>query len=284
VHNPEAMREHELHVELTDSPKRVVVIGAGPAGLKFAEIAARCGHQVRVYDAAAQTGGRLRSIERTAASDLASTVDHLTRELAELGVAVQLGVTVDEPMLQGLEADHIVVATGARSEPSSSFDGAATTQTISSIEALAPGAQLDRAVVVYDALGANEGALVAEALAVGGRQVYFVTPYEVVMPYGGISQRMETPDILRRKLAGIYTEAIIGAADGRTVYVVRPDGTSVIDLDAGTVVAVTAAQPRLELVDVLIRLGVAYSVIGDAVAPRVATDAFRDGEEAALRL
>lgn len=41
------------------------------------------------------------------------------------------------------------------------------------------------------------GALVAEALAARGRRVTFVTPYETVMPYGGISHRMETPDLLR---------------------------------------------------------------------------------------
>ncbi|MCU1658617.1 MAG: putative N-methylproline demethylase, partial [Pseudonocardiales bacterium] len=284
IHNPEAMREHELHVEPAAEPKDVVVVGAGPAGLKCAEIAARRGHRVQVFDSDARTGGRLRAVERTAASDLASTVDHLTRELAELSVPVHLGVTVDEALLRSLAPDHVVVATGAQSQPGEAFDGAATTQTISALDALGPNAQLDRDVVVYDALGANEGALVAEALANAGARVHLVTPFEVVMPYGGISQRMETPDILRRKLAGIHTEALVGAADGRTVSVVRPDGTTVADLDAGTVVAVTAPEPRVAVVEAAIRLGLPYTVIGDAVAARVATDAFRDGEEAALRL
>jgi plasmid replication initiation protein len=95
---------------------------------------------------------------------------------------------------------------------------------------------------------------------------------------------METPDILRRKLAAIYTGALIGMADGRQVSVVRPDGESVADLEAGTIVAVTAPSPRVQLAGVTASLGLPYTVIGDAVAPRAATDAFRDGEEAALRL
>jgi 2,4-dienoyl-CoA reductase-like NADH-dependent reductase (Old Yellow Enzyme family) len=287
VHNPEAMREHELPVEPATAAKDVVVVGAGPAGLKCAEIAARRGHRVRVYDAAPRTGGRLRSVEHTAAADLASTVDHLTGELAELGVPVRLGTRVDAELLATLGADHVVLATGAVVAPDDAFDGAARTQTVSSVDALAADAGLDRDVVVFDALGANEGALVAEALANRGHRVHFVTPFEVVMPYGGISQRMETPDVLRRKLAGIHTEAVVGGvggADGRTVWVVRPDGQSVADLDAGTVVAITAPEPRLELVAALERLGTPYTVVGDAVAPRVATDAFRDGMEAALRL
>lgn len=284
LHNPEVLREHELRVEPAADPKRVIVVGAGPAGLKFAEIAARRGHQVRVYDSAARTGGRLRAIERTAASDLASTVDHLTSELALLSVPVSLGVTVDEDLLRTAGADYVVLATGAEPDPGAAFLGADTTQVLSSAEALASDARIDRDVLVYDALGANDGALVAEALADSGRRVYLVTPYETVMPYGGISHRMETPDILRRKLAAIYTEAVIGVADGRTVSVVRPDGQSVADLEAGTIVAVTAPCPRVRLAEVAARLGLPYTLIGDAMAPRAATDAFREGEVAALGL
>jgi 2,4-dienoyl-CoA reductase-like NADH-dependent reductase (Old Yellow Enzyme family) len=284
LHNPEVMREHELRVEPAADRRQVTVVGAGPAGLKFAEIAARCGHQVRVYDAAARTGGLLRAVERTAAADLASTVDHLTAELALLSVPVKLGVTVDEELLRTAGADHVVLATGAEPDPGAAFAGAETTQVLSAAEALDPGTQIDRDVVVYDALGANEGALVAEALANAGRRVRLVTPYETVMPYGGISHRMETPDILRRKLAAIYTGALIGVADGRQLSVVRPDGESVAELSAGTVVAITAPNPRVQLAEAAARLGLAYTVIGDAMAPRTATDAFRDGEEAALRL
>jgi 2,4-dienoyl-CoA reductase-like NADH-dependent reductase (Old Yellow Enzyme family)/thioredoxin reductase len=285
LHNPEVLREHELHVERAAAPQRVVVVGAGPAGLKFAEIAARRGHHVRVYDEAARTGGRLRATEKTAASDLASAVDHLTSELALLEVPVKLGITVDEELLRAAEADYLVLATGAEPDPGPAFLGAETTQVLSSTEALTVAdAEIDHDVLVYDALGANDGALVAEALANRGRRVYLVTPYETVMPYGGISHRMETPDILRRRLAGIYTEATVGAADGRNVFVVRADGEDVAELEVGTIVAVTAPSPRLELAAVATRLGLPYAVVGDAMAPRQATDAFREGELAALAL
>ena len=285
LHNPEVLREHELHVERAAAPQRVVVVGAGPAGLKFAEIAARRGHHVRVYDEAARTGGRLRATEKTAASDLASAVDHLTSELALLEVPVKLGITVDEELLRAAEADYLVLATGAEPDPGPAFLGAETTQVLSSTEALTVAdAEIDHDVLVYDALGANDGALVAEALANRGRRVYLVTPYETVMPYGGISHRMETPDILRRRLAGIYTEATVGAADGRNVFVVRTDGEDVAELEVGTIVAVTAPSPRLELAAVATRLGLPYAVVGDAMAPRQATDAFREGELAALAL
>jgi hypothetical protein len=49
-------------------------------------------------------------------------------------------------------------------------------------------------------------------------------------------------------------------------------------------VAITAPNPRVQLAEVATGLGLPYTLIGDAMAPRVATDAFRDGEVAALRL
>lgn len=131
LHNPEVLREHELRVEPAAEPKRVIVVGAGPAGLKFAEIAARRGHHVQVYDCAARTGGLLRAVERTAASDLASTVDHLTSELALLSVPVKLGVTVDADLLRAVEADYIVLATGAEPDTGAAFLGADSTQVLS---------------------------------------------------------------------------------------------------------------------------------------------------------
>jgi hypothetical protein len=188
-------------------------------------------------------------------------------------------------MLGELAPDHVVVATGALCRPADAFDGAGAVHTLTSDDALAAtDAELGADVVVYDLIGANEGALVAEALATGGRRVHLVTPYETVMPFGGISHRMETPDILRAKLAGIHTEAVIGTAAGRTVSVVHPDGTPVADLAADTIVTVTVPLPRLDVVEAATALGLPYTIVGDAMAPRTATDAFRMGEEAALAL
>lgn len=284
IHNPEALREFEMRAEPTDAPKDVVVVGAGPAGLKFAEIAARRGHRVRVFDSSSRTGGRLRAVELTAASDLASTVDHLTNELALLDVPVQLGTVVDEELLRGLGPDHVVLATGATIDAASVFDGAVEIATVTSVDALERPEELGREVIVYDRIGASEGGLVAEALANAGKRVHFVTSFEMVMPYAGESIRMEMPDILRARLTSIHTDAVIGGSDGRAVWLVRPDGSPVADVEVDAVVSVIAPTSRTDLVGAVQRIGVPYSVLGDAVAPRVATDAFRDGEEAALRL
>lgn len=284
LHNPEVLRELELVVRSTAQPRRVVVVGAGPAGLKAAEIAARRGHDVRVLEAATRTGGALRCVERTAASDLASALDHLTGELARLGVKPELGVTVDGDLLDELAPEHVVLATGAGPAPGEPFPGASTTRVLSAAQALDPAASLDRDVLVLDAIGANEGALAAEALAVRGHRVTFVTPYETVLPYGGISHRMETPDLLRRRMSRVITEGLVGFADGRAVTVVRADGETVAEVDAGVVVAVLPPRPRTSLVAELLARGLPHSLAGDVLAPRTATEAFREGEQVALAI
>src|SRR5487761_1628145 len=109
-HNPTVLRESELAVRPADVPRHVLVVGAGPAGLKAAQVAALRGHRVTVVDAAPRPGGRLRAAEKTAALGLVSAVDYLVAELAELGVRVRSGTTADEALLRELAPDHVVLA------------------------------------------------------------------------------------------------------------------------------------------------------------------------------
>ena len=215
LHNPEVMREHELRVEPAAEPQarhRRRRRPGRPEVRRDRGAARASGPGVRLRRA---DRGPLRAVERTAASDLASTVDHLTAELALLSVPVSWASPSTRTCC-GPPGPTTSSSPRAPSPiPARRSSARSRAQVLSSAEALAPGAEIDRDVLVYDALGANDGALVAEALANGGRRVRLVTPYETVMPYGGISHRMETPDILRRKLAAIYTGAVVGVADGR---------------------------------------------------------------------
>ncbi|WP_433382150.1 FAD-dependent oxidoreductase [Streptosporangium sp. CA-115845] len=282
LHNPEALREHEFVVRPAEHSRRVVVVGAGPAGLKCAEVAARRGHEVRIFDAARRAGGALRWVERTAAADLAGSVDHLAAELEILGVKPELGVTVDAGLLEELRPDHVVLATGAARAPGEPFPGAETTRVLSGVQALDALDGDGDDVLVFDAIGANEGALVAEALAARSRRVTFVTPYETVTPYSGASHRMEVPDVLRRRMSQIVTQGLLGFADGRVVTVVRPEGETIAEIEVGAVVAIVPPEPRLELLETIRATGVSHSIVGDAQAPRTATEAFREGALAAL--
>jgi 2,4-dienoyl-CoA reductase-like NADH-dependent reductase (Old Yellow Enzyme family)/thioredoxin reductase len=282
LHNPEVLREHELAVRPAERSRRVLVVGAGPAGLKAAQVAAERGHDVTILDSAPRSGGRLRYAAHTAGSALVSTVEYLVAELAQHAVKVQHGVLVDEATLRELAPDEVILATGARPAPHDAFPGAAEAGVIDSVEALE--GEVGPRVLVYDTVGANEGALVAEALARLGRSVTFVTPFETVMPNGGQLHRVQLPQTLYRRLDRVITSAMIGMATDSVALVVTPAGETVAEIEADTLVAVHAPSPALDLVPVLERLNLHYQIVGDAVAPRLAMQAFKEGHQAALAL
>ncbi len=282
-HNPEVLREAELALRPASARRRIMIVGAGPAGLKAAETAARRGHEVLLFDESRTVGGALRAAEHTAAAPLVASVDYLLAELRHTDAQVSLNTRVDAGLLAHVRPDEVLLATGtvARSAAELFPDSPISSRVLSSIGALAMD-DVTGEVLVWDTVGTNEAALVAEALARRGAHVVFATRYETVAPYGGQMHRWVVPDVVRSRTDQIYLEALIGYVDGEVAVLVRSDGSTIAEVKAPTIVAVTPGTPRLELVQPLEAAGVTYRQIGDVVAPRTAWAAFTEGMTAAL--
>jgi len=109
--NPFAGRETELAIEPATVSRRVAVVGAGPAGLGAALVAAERGHQVTMFDAADAIGGQFNLAKRIPGKEeFDETLRYFRVRLSRLGVRVELGVLATADMLRGFE--HVVVATG----------------------------------------------------------------------------------------------------------------------------------------------------------------------------
>ncbi|WP_280954830.1 2,4-dienoyl-CoA reductase FMN-binding domain-containing protein [Paludibacterium denitrificans] len=109
--NPRACHETELNYTATAQPKKLAVVGAGPAGLAFATIAAQRGHQVTLFDAAAQIGGQFNIAKKIPGKEeFAETLRYFARRLQLTGVTLRLGQRVQAEDLHGF--DEIVLATG----------------------------------------------------------------------------------------------------------------------------------------------------------------------------
>ena len=109
--NPKACFETELKVEPTANPKRVAVVGAGPAGLSAAITAAERGHQVTLFDKAHEIGGQLNMAKQVPGKEeFWGLVDWFRTMLEETGVTVSLGKAVTADDLAGF--DEVIIATG----------------------------------------------------------------------------------------------------------------------------------------------------------------------------
>ncbi|EEI17207.1 NADPH-dependent 2,4-dienoyl-CoA reductase [Corynebacterium lipophiloflavum] len=109
--NPRAGHETELVVTPAEAPKRIAVVGAGPAGLSCAVTAAQRGHAVTLFDASPTVGGQLNIARRIPGKqEFDETVRYFTNMLAAEGVDVRLNTRVSADDLEGY--DDVVVATG----------------------------------------------------------------------------------------------------------------------------------------------------------------------------
>ena len=114
--NPRACHETQLQTDLpADPPKRIAVVGAGPAGLSFAVTAAARGHSVVLYEQASDIGGQFNLAARVPGKEeFHETLRYFRRQLQITGVAVRLNETATAADLLAGPFDEFVIATGVR--------------------------------------------------------------------------------------------------------------------------------------------------------------------------
>ena len=153
--------------------KKVMVIGAGPAGMEAARIAAQRGHEVTLYDKAGQVGGLLGFAEAVKGphENLGRLRDYLARQLEIAGVKVVLNTEVDADLIRSEAPDAVILAAGGRRD-TTGFASTPSTRVISVDDVLGGGIG-DNVVV----LGSNAQAVdTAMYLLSQGKKVTIVTP------------------------------------------------------------------------------------------------------------
>ena len=113
--NPLTGNEHAVAVTSTEEPKRVVVVGGGPAGMEAARVAATRGHSVTLYEKNARLGGTT-GFSAVSYPENGPLVKYLSAQLRKLSVVVRHGEEVTPDMLRRVSAQSVIVATGAGRE------------------------------------------------------------------------------------------------------------------------------------------------------------------------
>lgn len=207
LHNPATGREATVPqiVPRGSGPaKKVVVIGAGPAGLEAARVAGERGHKVVLFEAQSQHGGQVRlAAQLQRRRELIGVVDWRLAQCERLGVELRFNSLAEAADVLAEEPDLVVVATGGL--PNTGFldegeDLVTTTWDILSGQT-PPAAE----VLVYDDNGGHQAMTCAEFLAAKGVKFDIVTP-----------ERMLSPDIGGTNYP-IYFRAVTTAGAGITL-------------------------------------------------------------------
>jgi 2,4-dienoyl-CoA reductase (NADPH2) len=294
--NPRACNETELNWTRTSAPRRVAVVGAGPAGLACATVLAERGHQVTLFDAAGEIGGQFNLAKKIPGKEeFEETLRYFRTRIAETGVDLRLGTRVSAAELTPARFDEVVLATGVTPR-NPRIDGQDHPKVLSYLDVLGRGKPVGRRVAIIGAGGigfdmaeflvheghsptldapawlrewgidpalATRGGLVAPQPGPPAREVFLLQRSE-----GKLGERLnKTSGWVHRTTLKMKRVQMVGGVtyrkvDDRGLHVSIGNKDQVLDVDH--VVVCAGQEPNRELHDAVAASGVRVHLIGGA--------------------
>lgn len=233
IHNPAVGREAHLRHEIdqpADRSRRVVIIGAGPAGLEAAQVAAKRGHRVTVFEAASEPGGQVRLLTANdRRRDLIGTIDWRYSEARRNGAEFRFSTFVEPDDVYAAGADVVIVATGGTAR--TAHDAGLPSAVRDIWEVFEQPRKQYGTVMLVDDDGRYPSLDAVEILATAGNAVTYVTPERTIAvdagalnfsDYQAAFDRHDVSYRLTRTLqdvepgTGTGKTAVLGAEDGST--------------------------------------------------------------------
>lgn len=276
--------EPEYDITRAAVSKKIMVVGAGPAGLEFATTAAQRGHRVTVYDRRDRIGGQTVAARREISGGMVfdKVADYFRTLTLKHGVAVVLGTEVTAALVKRESPDVVVVATGVRL-PKPALEGNGI-PLLSALEFLDGGlAQTDVGERVTVLSGERLGLITAEYLASNGKQVTVIEEGKRWGKDVASTFKWRHDKWLRDLGIRVLCESRAGGLDAKGVRVVGGDGTEQVII-ADTVLY---AGPRVSQHALFIEceyLCDEIYMIGDAVIPRDVHHAVHEAYRLAVRV
>jgi len=196
LHNPATGREDKIPHEVTPSgalARKVLIIGAGPAGLEAARVCAERGHQVQVLEASSRAGGQVRLASMPLRRrELIGLVDWRVSECERLGVQIRYNcyAGIDEVMAES--ADVVIIATGGL--PDTEFLQSGSELVVSTWDILGGDVKPAACALIFDYNGGHQALTAAEFMVEQGSQLEIATSERMLGPdVGGLN----TPPYLK---------------------------------------------------------------------------------------
>ena len=265
--------EAEYQTVMTESPKKVLVIGAGPAGLEAAIGAAKCGHSVTVYDKDRWAGGkyRLASVP-PCKGELGAFIVWQMHELKKLNVPVILNTEVTKELVDSVKPDVVIAATGTNPVVPKMIPGYDKDIVVLGTDVLSGKANTGHNVVVIG--GGHAGAETANHIASYMKNVTIIELQEDIA--------MDEVDTPRNALLADLKKNEVRVCASTSVQEIKDHSVVVSgkyneEIECDTVVISIGHKPNTVLADELKAAGYDVRVIGDAVSVGLVGPAVRAG-------
>lgn len=308
--NPKAGHESEIHPQKTSSPKKVMIIGGGAAGMSAALAAAEKGHAVTLYEQSDRLGGQLLLAgSPPGREEFINLAKDLESQLCAKGIETVLNQKVDQKFIQDKNPDAVILATGAQ-PITPAIPGVESDHVVQAWDVLEDKVITGQNVVVLGggAVGVETALFLAEKGTLSGDAVKFllinraetpetlyelatkgtkkVTIIEMINKVGkdiGKSTRWAMMQDLRKLGIDVKIETKALEITSNGVRVERQNG-EIKELPADTIVLAAGSLPDNLLAKELEKLNIEYKIIGDAGAIGLAFDAVHQGYAAGSEL
>jgi mycofactocin system FadH/OYE family oxidoreductase 2 len=267
-------------------PKRIAVIGGGPAGMEAAIVAAHHGHDVTLWERDAQVGGTVNWIVKTPQRlEYGDLVRNKTSELKRYGVKVRLGAAATAEAILAEDPDAVILATGQDEQRPAHIPGMDNPRVRTPLEILSGPRPAPGNVLIVDDIGFHQATSLAEYLAEGGCRISLVTSAFYVGQHLGVTLDLE---LWHTRMAGrelkLYPGHIVLDVRSDPLLMDIQSGRQFALADVDWIVPVNPGRSRDALYTALRERVADVVLVGDALAPKDVGEAILDGHRAARQL